>query len=41
LDRYNLGCMAANDMLFDSRVKLSNEGIAQTEGLRDGNQFWD
>jgi len=42
---YNFSCMIASDTLFDSRGwvfrdKLSNEGIAEIEGLRD-NQFLD
>ena len=36
LNRYEFGCMAASDSLFDSRVgvKLSNEDTSETEGLR-------
>ena len=37
---YNFSCMIASDMVFDSRGwvfgdKLSNEDIAEIEGLRD------
>ena len=40
MNQYNFGCMAASDTLFDSKsrfcgVKLSNEDIAEIEGLRD------
>jgi len=38
VNRYNFGCMAAINSLFDSRwvfgVKLSEDDIAEIEGLR-------
>jgi len=44
LNRYNFGCMAASDSLFDSRGRFSESRYPMNRGSKGrchGNQFWD